>query len=106
LKTYVTRDAEKYYENEKNAFMYLRTTGRPDPSLIGFYGSYVHDGTFNIILEYAKEGTLEDYFQNISPPSSGQDITKLWDGLLRLIGALSRIHEVVSAEEDGEIFQG
>lgn len=67
LKTYLGREAEKYYKSETEAFKKLKH--QVDASdLIGFYGSYRQGNSYNIILEYANEGTLEDYFRNMEPP--------------------------------------
>ncbi|KAI9793927.1 MAG: hypothetical protein M1816_007179 [Peltula sp. TS41687] len=106
LKTYSSHREEEDYRNEVKAFAYLRN-GHTEPSMIGFYGSYVHDGTFNIILEYANQGTLEDYFQKVAPPCTGRDIYHFWRGLLEVIGALRMIHEVVFNDpENPQTFQG
>ena len=94
LKTYRGQDAEKYYEAEVRAFRKLVSSGKPLPNLIGFYGSYVQDGTYNVILEYADQGNLEEYFKNTAPPSRGKDIIEFWRGLFGVIRALDKIHEL------------
>jgi serine/threonine protein kinase len=66
------------------------------------YGSYIHGDNYNIILEYADKGTLEEYFRRESPPSRGGDIIKFWEGLFQLIKGLKAIHsarEYVSIPE-------
>ncbi|MCJ1271366.1 hypothetical protein MMC22_011266 [Lobaria immixta] len=101
LKTYNTKDAHDYYRNEVDAFKKL--TEKPtDQSLIKFLGAYKQGDIYNILLEYADCGTLEDYFQTVSPPSLGEDIIRFWKGLLNVIKALSRIHEI----ERPNSFQG
>lgn len=98
LKTYRTQEAEKYYKAEVGAFRKLTPLGKPLPNLIEFYGSYVLDGTYNVILEYADQGNLEDYFKNTAPPSRGKDITQFWRGLFGVIRALDKIHELPPSE--------
>ena len=106
LKTYGSHHDQEDYRNEVQAFLYLHKAG-PEPSIIGFYGSYVHNNTSNLILEYANEGTLEDYFRKVNPPSTGQDILHFWSGLLKILRALCRIHEVEFKDPGNpQIFQG
>lgn len=62
--------------------------------MIAFHGSFQQCGTFNVILEYADCGTLEDYFAKKYPPSSGEDIIMFWERLFNVIKALSKIHDV------------
>jgi hypothetical protein len=66
--------------------------------MIGFYGSYRHGESCNLILEYANEGTLEDYLHKYVPPTAGPDIYQFWKGLLGLIKALEAIHYIVSED--------
>lgn len=80
-----------YFENEVDAFTKLAT--KDDPSLIQFLGSYRQGNTYNILLEYADRGTLEDYFQRVAPPSLGKDIVMFWERLFKVTQALSRIHK-------------
>ena len=106
LKTYGTKDAEKYYTNEVGAFRKIRHAGR-DPSIIRFYGSFIQDGTYNIILEYADMGTLENYFERTTPPSRGEDIIQFWRRIFSVLGALMMIHGMKHSNAEGpQIFQG
>ena len=94
LKTYNTPDAERYYRNEVNGFWNLSRGGGNNPNIIGFYGSFVRNGTFNVLLEYADRGTLAQYFDTVEPPSSGEDILKFWRELSKTLGALTAIQSV------------
>lgn len=99
LKTYNTKDADIYYANEVDAFMKLSTKNAVDENLIKLMGSYKQGDTYNILLEYADRGTLEDFFQNTTPPSLGHDIIVFWSRLFNVIKALQRIH--VTERPDG-----
>ncbi|KAL8696543.1 MAG: hypothetical protein Q9224_002741 [Gallowayella concinna] len=101
LKTYRTSEAEKYFRNERNAFDRLRHNGRPPANIIEYYGSFVRDGTYNIILEYADKGTLDDYMENTPEPKSIGDITTLWERFLASMGGLVHIHGTKSTASDG-----
>lgn len=96
IKTYHhTRSAEKYYRNEIEAFRKLNPNRESIPFIIEYYGSFIKgEKSFNIILEFADQGTLENYFQNQQPPTTGVDIHNFWKGLFQLIRALMTIHEV------------
>jgi len=76
-------------------------------SIIGLHGSFVQNDTYNLVLEYANKGTLEDYFRTTAPPYSGDDVIKFWRGLFSVLYALKVIHEAPYGDPDGpQIFQG
>lgn len=102
LKTYNTKDADVYYKNEVDAFMKLSTRKEGDESLIKLLGSYKQGGTYNILLEYADRGTLEDFLRDTVPPTLGEDIIFFWKRLFNVIKALQRIH----ATERPDSFEG
>ncbi|EPE26730.1 Protein kinase-like (PK-like) [Glarea lozoyensis ATCC 20868] len=92
LKTYHSPDAQSYYETEVDAFRRLEWERPYNPHLIAFYGSYIHKGTYNVILEYADQGSLENYFQRTSPPWKSNDIINFWTSLFGILKALECIH--------------
>lgn len=93
LKSYKTKHAKRFYDNEVQAFKRI-SQGRRDESLIQFLGSYTyHDDHHSIILEYADKGTLEDYFRTVQPPKDGAAILSFWRALSRVLLALHQIHE-------------
>jgi len=79
-----------------------------DTNIVNFYGSYRQNDTFNVILEYADEGTLENYFQKVFPPRNGADIQHFWEALCGVLKALTQIHEVECqyTKSGPQIFQG
>ncbi|KAL8693616.1 MAG: hypothetical protein Q9218_001574 [Villophora microphyllina] len=92
LKTYRTSEARKYFDDERNAFMNLRNENKPHPSIIGYYGSFIRDGTYNIILEYADRGNLNDYMASTHEPTSGSEIMMFWTRFLDIMHGLAQIH--------------
>jgi hypothetical protein len=107
LKTYHTSDAARYYKSEVDAFRRLMSNRARESNMIGFYGSYVLDGTYNILLEYANKGTLEQYFMSTDPPSTGEDIIAFWRGIFNVIRALVKIHKPPTEDVEGpQIFHG
>ncbi|KAJ9667922.1 hypothetical protein H2201_002108 [Coniosporium apollinis] len=107
LKTYRTKHAEKYYDSEVYGFSKLKSGGRSEATIIGFYGSFTQNGTFNVLLEYADMGNLEQYFRNFLPPSKGEDIKSFWSKLFDITRAIQCIHTVEQRDSvSPKIFQG
>lgn len=99
LKTYLTH-AEEYYHSEIEAFKKIKK--HPGSSnLITFYGGYQQGKTYNLILEYADKGSLENYFSETIPPADGKAIVNFWSGLFGIIGALKAIHDVEISHMEG-----
>ncbi|KAL9039625.1 MAG: hypothetical protein Q9214_004801 [Letrouitia sp. 1 TL-2023] len=92
LKTYQGPDAEEHHKRERNAFMNLRYDKRPSPFIIAYHGSFVDDDTFNIILEYADRGNLEDFMKATPEPLTGEDMIEFWDRLSNITHGLALIH--------------
>ena len=61
---------------------------------MAFYGSFKTKGTYNVLLEFADRGTLEDYFHRTRPPSSADDILMFYERFFQVNKALTRIHEL------------
>ncbi|KAL9589530.1 MAG: hypothetical protein Q9203_001666 [Teloschistes exilis] len=78
--------------DERNAFVKLRQQGRPHPNIIGYYGSFIRDGTYNVILEYADKGNLNDYMTNTDEPRSISDIMMFWTRFFDVLQGLVQIH--------------
>lgn len=91
LKSYFSSDAAKNYDWEVEAFRQL--SRYENPYLIGFYGDYIQGVTYNLILEFADQGTLEQYFERTEPPSEEGDIIKFWKGMFGIFQALDGIHK-------------
>ncbi|KAG0650429.1 Serine threonine-kinase Nek7 [Hyphodiscus hymeniophilus] len=96
LKRYATQEGEAAYKKEVNGY---RSVKHAD-TIIKYYGSYIHGHDFNILLECADKGSLEEYFQRESPPSRGVDIIKFWENIFQLIKGLKAIHSIREAHQD------
>ncbi|KAL1310564.1 hypothetical protein AAFC00_000843 [Neodothiora populina] len=75
--------------------MRLRS-GEPNEhaQIVEFFAGFTHGGTYNVILEFAEPGTLEDYFQTTMPPRDEMNITSFWRNfLLALSATVSMVHE-------------
>ncbi|KAL8831869.1 MAG: hypothetical protein Q9191_000621 [Dirinaria sp. TL-2023a] len=92
LKTYRGLDAKEQHKNEQNAFKILRHDGKPSPFIVAYYGSFIDDDTYNIILEYADKGNLENFMRVTPPPSTPEDMIALWERLCKITHGLAVIH--------------
>ena len=72
--------------------MKLRWSGRPSEHIVAYYGSFIHGDSYNIILEYADQGTLETFMRRTKSPSSAEETLLLWDRLLKVTHGLMTIH--------------
>ncbi len=94
LKRYYTSHAKKYYLNEIAAFETLKDSKDAELAIINYHGSFRLDGTFNILLEYADGGTLEDAFQNTNPPVTTAQEAAFWRGMLNICRAIKAVHNL------------
>ncbi|KAL8894790.1 MAG: hypothetical protein Q9192_004050, partial [Flavoplaca navasiana] len=101
LKTYRTPDAKKYFENERSAFEQLKYGEKPPENIIEYYGTFIRRGTYNIILEYADRGTLDDYMRNTAEPKTVIEIRSFWENILASLRGLVQIHGTHEPVSDG-----
>ncbi|KAK4952431.1 hypothetical protein LTR10_009237 [Elasticomyces elasticus] len=92
LKVYNGPDAQKHHDAEVEAYGKIQAGGQHIDSLLRYYGTYTYEGLNHIVLEYADQGTLEDYLRSIERPTKGVDIIALWHGIFDLAQAISRVH--------------
>lgn len=77
---------------EKRAFDILNESDRPPNNIIGYHGSFIHGGGFNLILEYADQGNLQEFMEEHGPPPTGEDIIVFWTALAEILNGLQTIH--------------
>lgn len=107
LKTYRNAEAEENYKVERDAYIKLRWTGKPSPHIIAYYGGFVHGDSYNIILEYADQGTLENFMRRTKPPSVTEDIVLFWDRFLRITHGIMTIHGHIGSDSSAsQILKG
>lgn len=92
MKSYRTRNAEKYYNAEKKAYMRLQNGKEPPQNILGYYGSFIQGKQHNALLEYMDRGTLEGYMQDVLPPSIANNIVTFWESIFGLILGLTLLH--------------
>jgi serine/threonine protein kinase len=107
LKIYYAEDAEQSYTNEVSAYKRLAHRKHVGRNVTHFHGSWRQGKTYNILLEYAGQGTLLDYFQNTPPPTRSCDIVAFWKNMLDISAALQQIHAPLRLIDEGPVpFQG
>lgn len=89
---------EELYKAESEAFIHLRNSHALGKNFIGYYGSFTHGNTRNILLEYADYGSLDNFFNSVDPPSTGEDIIRFWQSMFGVIDAVCKIHTIPSPE--------
>ena len=92
LKSFRGKNARKYFETERRAFLKLRAGKKLPPNIIGFYGSFIHNDKFNLILGYADRGNLEQFMQSTVSPINLVDKIDFWENMFGLLRGLTLIH--------------
>ncbi|CAF9943242.1 MAG: hypothetical protein ALECFALPRED_010901 [Alectoria fallacina] len=107
LKTYRSAEAEDNYKAERDAYMKLRWAGKPSPHIIAYYGGFIHGDSYNLILEYADQGTLETFMRNTESPSTVEDTLLFWDRLFDITHGVMTIHGKIGNESSAsQILKG
>lgn len=81
--------------------MKLRYAGNPSPFVIAYYGSFIDDDTYNIILEYADRGNLEDFMKSTPEPTTETYMIEFWDRLCSISHGLALIHGTPGSTANG-----
>ena len=110
-KTYIIKTyygvSKEFYDKEVTAFRKLQfSPGCIGHVVIGFYGSYTQRDEYNIILEYADAGNLDQFLKNNDPPTDSSGIFKFWEALLDLVKALFSIHAIKPDDFGPPILRG
>jgi serine/threonine protein kinase len=97
LKSYYRKRYEPLYDNEIKALTMLMNT--PSPHVISYFGSFRQQDSYNIILEFADGGNLNEYFRDQKPPQTPADIVRFWRSLFDVLKGLDRVHQLMNIEE-------
>lgn len=104
LKTYKGRDANKWHNAELEAFRKMGYCDRIS-SIVQCFSSYILDGTYNLLLEYADFGNLERYLKEVEEPREAVEIFSFWKSFLRLFDAIMKIHDLRLDSDEPEAMQ-
>ena len=87
--------------------MKLRWAGKPSSHIVAYYGGFIHGNSYNIILEYADQGTLETFMRKIKSPSSPEDTLLFWDRLFDVTHGIMTIHGKIGKDSSAsQILKG
>ncbi|KAK0622341.1 hypothetical protein B0T14DRAFT_426565, partial [Immersiella caudata] len=104
LKTYTESRYRHLYTNEARA---LTTLQQPkNENIVGYYGSFVQNGTFNLLLQFADGGNLLDYYGNTPPPTDPLDVRRFWTSLFSVFKGLHAVHRIAPSSGDESEYRG
>lgn len=105
MKEYTSYRREDHYKKETDNFRKLCRKEKKCPlGLVEYLGAYQHGDKCHMLLEFADGGTLAEVLATEQPPMDGDEILRFWEQKLRLLDALTRIHQLEnsSVDEDGK----
>ncbi|KAM7219499.1 hypothetical protein V8F06_005054 [Rhypophila decipiens] len=105
LKSYHGERYRRLFLNDAKALTTLhQKTG--NENIVGYYGSFIQNDKFNLLLQFANAGSLLDYYHNpqlASPPTSQEEIRQFWRSLLSVLKGLHQVHQIKpKSDESGE----
>lgn len=98
-KQYVGEAHKAAFSREKHAYEALFAGRYRSPYFLDCYGYFsqtLPDGTvtYNLILEFARGGSLQKYYMNCTPPKNHKELTQFWTSLISPLEALHSAHRV------------
>jgi serine/threonine protein kinase len=103
LKTYVETSGQRLYDNERKALTALQD--RPSDHIVGFYGSFTQDDTYNLVLEFVDGGNLLDFLKMMPSPSTLQDIRDFWTSYKGIFEGVQRIHQLTDHYSEADTYR-
>lgn len=86
----LTGDSQRIFDAELEALAAL--SRKSSKHIVQCMGSYVHGNNYNLILEYADQGSLGEYLQRSSPPRSALELQQFWNSMIDILQGLHQIH--------------
>ncbi|KAK3331440.1 hypothetical protein B0H66DRAFT_467908, partial [Apodospora peruviana] len=109
LKSYNHARDERSFKNEIKALTTLqqsRQSQREQWHIVGYYGSFIQNGTFNLILQFANGGNLLDYYRDFEPPKDPAQIRQFWKNLFKVLKGLHTVHQITPKTDDSGEYRG
>jgi len=75
-------------------------------NIVGYYGSFVQNGTFNLLLQFADGGNLLEYYANTPPPREPADVQRFWKSLFAVFQGLHAVHRITPSDGDADQYRG
>ncbi|KAJ4317349.1 hypothetical protein N0V84_007406 [Fusarium piperis] len=95
---------ETMYQAEANTYKRLRERPVAQKTIATHYGSFSFEETDTriIILEYAVNGSLLDFFKKASPPVTPEESKLLWKAMFALLQGLYALHNLDRQPIEGD----
>ncbi|KAK2616533.1 hypothetical protein QQS21_000576 [Conoideocrella luteorostrata] len=81
---------QNHYLNEHNALAAVQELR--NENIVGYYGSFVQNRMYNLVLQYVDGGNLADYFTNTPKPTTSDDIRRFWRSICSVWKGLHGLH--------------
>ncbi|KAJ4244270.1 hypothetical protein NW757_010629 [Fusarium falciforme] len=90
FKTFKGPGMKRLYKAEAEIYSKLSSMPKTQKNITKHYGSFSFEQTDTqiIIIEYAAQGSLLDFFRETSPPDTPEEFLMFWRELLKLVPAL------------------
>ncbi|KAM0425860.1 hypothetical protein ACHAPT_008798 [Fusarium lateritium] len=104
FKVFKGQEMRNLYRAEADVYSRLSDKNKAHKHIARHYGSFSFEETDTriIILEYAPQGSLLDFFKNTPLPVTPSDFEMLWKALLKLLTGLYAIHYLDRPPIEGE----
>ncbi|KAM7185597.1 Protein kinase-like domain containing protein [Naviculisporaceae sp. PSN 640] len=107
LKSYQDERYRRLFLNESKALTTLHHKAGNE-HIVGYYGSFIQNGKFNLLLQFANAGSLLEYYRNpaVHPPKDPDAICQFWKSLLGILKGLHQVHQIRPKNDDLGEFRG
>ena len=104
LKQYTGERERKMGHRESKALGTLQERG--NNNIVGYYGSFAQNDTFNLLLQYVAGGNLWHYLRRVDPPETRDEIRQFWQSLSTIFKGLHCVHQLILNSDDSSEYQG
>lgn len=92
------------YRNEVLAYTAL--SDNPCKNITRYHGSFIQNGTYNLLLEHVDGGNLGQLLQSLPPPSSLRELCLFWKSMIEILKGLHCLHQLARDNESYYMLQG
>ncbi|KAK4178481.1 kinase-like domain-containing protein [Triangularia setosa] len=90
-------EAEETFTNEGVAYMALENfseQAHASKYFLEYYGSFKQNGWGYVLLEYADQGSLHEFYSQNHTPHDLSEVYDLWEAMLKLLDGLTLLHHL------------
>lgn len=93
------KGSETDWDHEVESHVVLRSSLNDAGGVVRFHGCYTHGPTFNVLLEWAELGNLEQLMKRLEPPQTKEDALTFWKSYLGMLRTLENLRRMVYDDE-------